>query len=283
MIDIPYTKASVLSFVPPQYSLGSDVIKTYWDIEKIPASAYPVFFKPNECTGEARGISPIDNQEQAKEYLRIRNEERAERSTVVQHFHNSGGEATIIYYRYPYYSHGFLKTCWLKENRVSFQTYGLRERVTQVSPGPEYTFFTRDHLPTPIRDDIAAAPALLEAIDYIASNIPGMTVCRFDVKYETVEELKQGKFYVIELDLPTFGDRREKEKASDESLQLSNLVLALKQARTVALWIYIGFINIMMGNTLGPLDSIAQVPKLVTIANLCNYHGSMSPVTPGIQ
>jgi len=110
-----------------------------------------------------------------------------------------------------------------------------------------------------------------------------MTVCRFDVKYDSEEDLKNGIFKVIELDLPTFGDRREKEKASDESITKSNIVLAAKQARTVTLWFYIGFLNIMLGNTLEPIATMGQIPKLITIANRCSYFGSMSPVTPGIQ
>jgi len=284
MMQDTYTKADVLKYIPPQYSLGAEVIRNEWDIEKIPPSAYPVFFKPNQCTGEARGISPIDNIEQAREYLKIRNAERPERSTVMQHFHNTGGEAVIIYYRYPYFSKGYVKTCWLKVNKVYFTQYGLRDRIIKAVGGPaDYMFYTRDKVPTPIRDDIAQSPDVIEALDKIARGIPGLTVCRFDVKYETEEDLKRGKFYVIEIDMPTFGDRREKEGASDASRGKSNFFLAMQQARTVALWFYIGFLNIVMGNAPGPIDSAIAVPKLVTIANLCDYHGSMSPVTPGIQ
>ena len=43
----------------------------------------------------------------------------------------------------------------------------------------------------------------------------------------------------MELDMPPFGDRSEKQRASDVSIDTPTWILSLKQVRTVTLWICI--------------------------------------------
>ena len=93
--------------------------------------------------------------------------------------------------------------------------------------------------------------------------------------------------------MPPFGDRSEKQRASDVSIDTPTWILSLKQVRTVTLWICIftffslslflflsswfflivldlGFSNIVMGY-IRPLSTFVQIPKLVQIATTCGY------------
>ncbi len=69
---------------------------------------------------EGSGISIVEDKIQALKYLEIRyRERRPEKSTNVQWYDDSPIEATVFYYKYPYYSHGIIKTVWLKVTPIN--------------------------------------------------------------------------------------------------------------------------------------------------------------------
>lgn len=124
---------------------------------------------------------------------------------------------------------------------------------------------------------------LICQVNALAAGIPGgCTGARFDVKYENDEALAAGEFRVIEVDLPPFGDRREKDGMTDE-VAYNGFGNSARQARTLAMQMFIGGMNIVMGYTTGPLDTIAMLPKLIERSQVCEYHDSMAPATPGLQ
>jgi hypothetical protein len=91
-----------------------------------PETKFPLVFKPNMCTNwernskEGSGISIVEDKIQALKYLEIRyRERRPEKSTNVQWYDDSPIEATVFYYKYPYYSHGIIKTVWLKVTPIN--------------------------------------------------------------------------------------------------------------------------------------------------------------------
>lgn len=308
----PYTKGSLLAHVPAKYSLGSRVVYGYEDVLKIPLSEYPLFFKPNECSRSSRGTAVVENLEQALAYIRVRDRKQVERGTLVQRFHNSGGEATVIYYRFPHWSHGKLKTVWDKVQAIPAEHTGylqeMRETVDAdreaAGEAPmewkEYAYWARDPdvVPRPLRNSynktvwaqpvildawVTESPALLEAVEEIVNEMPGQfTAVRFDIKYSSLGELADGKFFVLEADMPPFGDRREKFEKSSE-MDFSRFSQNLRRMRTFFMHFTIGFMNIGMGYTPGPLETMRQVPKLVERSVMCGYNGSMSPITPGLQ
>jgi len=310
--DDPYTKASLLAHVPEKYSLGSRVVYGYDDVLKIPLSEYPLFFKPNECSRSSRGTAVVENLEQALAYLRVRDKKQVERGTLVQRFHNTGGEATVIYYRFPHWSHGRLKTLWDKTQAIPANHTGylqeMRDLVDEERAAKgkapvywkEYAYWARDPdvIPRPLRDTynktvweqplivgawVTDSPALLAAVEEIVAEMPGQfTAVRFDIKYASLESLAEGEFFVLEADMPPFGDRREKFEKSSE-MDFSRFSQNLRRMRTFFMHFTIGFMNIGMGYTRGPLETMRQVPKLVERSVMCGYNGSMSPITPGLQ
>lgn len=143
--------------------------------------------------------------------------------------------------------------------------------------------YVRERVPVTIHDDIARSPALMAAVDKIAAGIPGSTAARFDILFKNHLELEQGKFKILEVDLAPWGDRREKDFQSDDNPKFyAGWRNSARQARSMAMHIYIGVVNVMMGYSLDPLNLVIEMTKLVERATRCGYDGSMSPVTPGL-
>ena len=94
------------SITPSNVSLHALQIQSMVDLENL---TYPLIFKPNECTTSSRGVTPIYNQQEALQYILQRDQSHAERTTLAQEFFQ-GPELSIFYFRFPYLSHGFIKT-----------------------------------------------------------------------------------------------------------------------------------------------------------------------------
>ena len=93
----------------------------------------------------------------------------------MQEFSQTGYEMTIIYYRFSYYSSGRIKNAWQKMNKLEFsEKADMRRRVKEVSPGPDYYFYTRDRIPTVMRYGISSLENFsLSENNFLASRCKG--------------------------------------------------------------------------------------------------------------
>jgi hypothetical protein len=289
----PYTKWAVLDHVPPAFSLGNVLVRAPLQIPEVAEElGYPLVLKPNQCSRSSKFVVPIDDEAQFRRYLELRTEERPEADSLAQHLFRDGGEATLWYYRWPYSPRGGLKTVWVKQYTEPWALDPLRAELIKASP-PNASHVDRDlvwhvrrdEAVVDIRDDLAhESPALLDAVEQIMAEQPGSaTMARLDVKFDTVDDLAEGRFKVLEMDLPPFGDRREKDRESSEWPAYGGPINSARQVRTMVLQMYMGFCNVMVGHALGPLTVVPHLSKLVGIAVRCEYHGSMAPITPGLM
>lgn len=169
MQDEPYTKSQVLSYLPPDVSLGHRTVRHEDDLASIGPDEYPIVLKPDICTRGGAGVSPIDNANQAAAYISERDKTRPEHLSVLQTLHTSGNEAVLFYYRFPYSSRGWIKTIWVKRSHVTDRKFfpmreAMLRRAGELQSAPVHKFWQREGTQCLIRDDIAASRALLDKV-----------------------------------------------------------------------------------------------------------------------
>jgi hypothetical protein len=154
---------------------------------------YPIIFKPAKCSGCGFGVSKIDNQNQAIEYLKGLT---FDTPIIAQVLDKRKHEYTILYERYPLTKRGRVIAITERvpvKNKGEFQIHnlGYGQRRCHV--------VDHSHLITPDFERL---------IDKITKKIPCLYVGRYDVKADSLESLLSGNFGVIELNGVLGADQR---------------------------------------------------------------------------
>ena len=184
----------------------------------------------------------------------------------------------------------------------------MHVRPTRMTFNPD-TPLNLTSLPLPLIDDtITQSLSLSLSLSRILSALPSTHFARLDVAFETERALREGTFKVYEIDMPPFGDRREKAgeaevrqtPASPLSLSLSHspsypsLSLSLFYAghlgklRTVSLNLSLGFSKILGFWSFfwsDPFEILTKLTKIVARNEACGFMGvgkELSPFSPGV-
>jgi hypothetical protein len=177
----------------------------------------------------------VNNSEQLKTAV------RSTRHPVFCEYPSMAQEATVFYYRYPYFSSGTVKS-------LGYQVEVLGKTETRFVPG------TVD---------------MSRFFDRALEKMPELSGGRFEVVLlDGIEGAKEGKGIQI-VDLETFP-----VGSPDEAFDSTDGVFraALKSARRIRTWLmqlWIGIYNVMAGNQINVFRLIFKIPQLVRRAHSC--------------
>ena len=224
------------SITPSNVSLHALQIQSMVDLENL---TYPLIFKPNECTTSSRGVTPIYNHQEALQYILQRDQSHAERTTLAQEFFQ-GPELSIFYFRFPYLSHGFIKTLGvrLKEKDGFKSTYGISTRNDLITP------------------------ELIQFFDELTIKM-GVFSARLDTMVSSFSDLKIGKdLKIIDVNGNAIGCIDEKPVHLFNKEKYNGLANTLRRLRTTWMQMYIGLMNVVVGNA-KLIDVLVAFPQLI--------------------
>ena len=183
---------------------------------------YPFILKPNICTGGSKGVKIINNDKELNEYI-----DQNDKDIIYQEYIDSEYEFTILYQRNPLSPDG-------KIINIHKRIYG-RDEISKKNWDEEKDNKERNDLITPKLEYI---------INNISKNIPGFYIGRYDIRVRDIEDLKNGKIYILELN-------------GQMGFDLSYCTYNLFKRYTVALIFILtrisyGALNILKGNIINP-------------------------------
>ena len=221
------SKKKIYDILPPEYYPKTILIQPGETdqsiVDKINAAglAYPMIVKP-DIGGKGRGVKKVNSQQDLLDYIR-----KFPFDMLVQDFVHFEEEVGIFYYRYPGEAKGhisgivgkhFLKAkgdgkstieeLLKKEKRYILQLPALREMLgpgmQEVLPaGTERVLVPYgNHARGALFIDYTdwADEQLVNAIDEVCKRVPGFYFGRLDIRYNSLEKLREGKeFSIIEL------------------------------------------------------------------------------------
>ncbi|MBK9735202.1 MAG: ATP-grasp domain-containing protein [Saprospiraceae bacterium] len=216
---IRYSKFSILEMIPEIVKPKGILVKSGEDIKSLPDFvSFPIIAKPD--MGErGKGVSILHNMKELKEYsYKIRQD------FIIQEFCDLPHEAAIFYVKKPSESGGRITSFTTKEflhvigngrqniGQLMSTTFRARLQMQRMSPeflkripvNEEYVkiesignhnrgtrFINSNHL---------ISDKLVTVFDDISKKIDGFYYGRYDLKFNTIEELEEGKkFKIVEL------------------------------------------------------------------------------------
>lgn len=171
-------KYTLLKSLPREYVPTVELYDQNTDLELI---NYPVVFKTNECDSWGKDVKRIDNIDHALKFISDYKYEK--NNIIIQDFSPHGNEVAIF----------------IRRNI----TDGNLEIISAVIRDLNRNSLVNNDCPSGkcriITDDLSSA--LKEKIHEISNKINGLNWGRYDIKYESLEELMKGRFHVMELNV----------------------------------------------------------------------------------
>lgn len=230
-----YTKSEILDPIK-EYSADYMVInRNSFDNSILSNLKYPIVFKPDFCHNFAIGVELIHNETQAQQYIK----DSIDDLIIFQKYHHGPYEGTILYSKHPLTntvsmsiverlpSEKDKNTQWLWKNAVSAKKHN-------------YTSKNREDLET---------EELKKKIEIISNKLPEFYFGRYDIRFDSYDNLKNGKgFKILELNLNPSDTRVSQDKSFFYNFKLvTHLVLKRLEY---------GFINMLRLKSPSIKDSI---------------------------
>ncbi|MGB8191605.1 MAG: hypothetical protein WCF67_06785 [Chitinophagaceae bacterium] len=220
------SKKKIYDIMPPAYYPRTILVapgETDAEILKRVEEAgipYPLIVKP-DIGGKGRGVKKVGDAEELITYIK-----KFPFDMLVQAFVPYDEEVGIFYYRYPGEArghisgivgkhfltvkgdgHSTIEQLLSKEKRYILQIPALKEVLGEGMM--EVLAEREERLLVPYGNHARGAlfvdysgwtdEQLVNAIDGVCRQVPGFYFGRLDIRYNTLEEMKQGKFSIIEL------------------------------------------------------------------------------------
>lgn len=219
-----YTKSEILDPIR-DYSADYMVInRNTFDNSILSNLKYPIVFKPDFCHNFANGVELIHNETQAQQYIK----DSIDDLIIFQEYHPGPYEGTILYSKHPISntvsfsvverlpSEKDKNTQWLWKNAVSAQ---------------QHNYVSRN------REDLETE-TLKKKIEMISDKLPEFYFGRYDIRFDSYDNLKNGEgFKILELNLNPSDTRVSQDKSFFYN---SKLVIQLVLKR-----LEYGFINMV--------------------------------------
>ncbi|HEY0676811.1 MAG TPA: hypothetical protein VGD17_00945 [Chitinophagaceae bacterium] len=221
------SKKKIYDIMPREYYPGTILIhpgespQTISERVRATGFSYPMIVKP-DIGGKGRGVKKVHNEDELLTYI-----QKFPFDMLVQEFVHFEEEVGIFYYRYPDEENGhisgivgkqFLKVTGdgkstidellRKEKRYILQLGALHELLGEglkevIPAGVERVLVPYgNHARGALFIDYSGMTdeKLERAIDEVCKKVPGFYFGRLDIRYNTIEKLKEGKeFSIIEL------------------------------------------------------------------------------------
>ncbi len=243
-------KAYYLSRLPSKYVVPYVVITPSNRDAVVDNVKYPVVLKPNRCSGGGNDVQLAKNKHEALEYLKDHGMDH-NNWFIAQEYVKKPHEYSVLYEKHPFLSKGRVVAITEKipvKKQLEFQplNVGYAYRKCHII---DYSKYITDNL--------------LKLFDEITNDIPGFYVGRYDMLADSLHDLLNGNFAIIELNGLMGTDHRSYVNTIKE-LNIRNFP---QQLRWCAKRIIIG----LQANLLhGPPMIIKNIYNHRN--TLCNYH-----------
>ena len=245
-----FIKSTYFKYLPKEVVLDYYVVRTQADLNQI-RGKYPLIFKPTVCNTLGVNVVKIKNEDEAKIYLEGKDER-----IVVQEFHPGPYEAVILYERLPISKRGKVISVVLRNtNELKFRPLSCSNTEC-------------------INRSDLISPELTTIFDNLTQKVPDLYVCRYDIRFSSIEAFKQGHFKILEMngtmgyDNATFNHPSQLE-INDENDLLSIGSLLLGNIRWFLARLLIGLINLLTFNTYDPIYPIFHFFHKTLLAIKC--------------
>ena len=185
--DYKMDKVKLLEYVPDKYK---PVTRIY---DRNSSYNFPFILKPNNCSGFSHGVAIIRTQEQLETYLQVHKEE-----LVIQEYIDSKHEVGLLYEKNPLSNEGNIIS--IIERKFSPGEVLVPFEVSQENDNIEIkktieNYYDRFRDLTPEKTE-----KLEKVIQSISADIPNFNAGRYDIRFNSVDDLMEGKnFYILEV------------------------------------------------------------------------------------
>lgn len=231
-------KLYIMNFIPIEYRPNYQLLLRDIDVDSL---KFPIIVKPTICTKVGKDVERVNNIEELELLLQKINPSEF----MVQNFlYNYPMECGVLYERLP----------WKKKGRVI--NIVVKDFHGDVRGGCD---------PCVLRNDLLTE-RVHNLFDNLAKLIPNFYVGRFDVRYHTDEEFKNGvNIKVVEVN-GTLGFDLQVFIVNENE---SNIAYYLRSIKVCLRWFFVRMIvaiyNIITFNGYNPVD-------LVTVMFICLYN-----------
>ena len=215
-------KLTILDYIPENYKPKSELFN--------PKKKYkfPFILKPTICTRGSKDVQLIKNKNDLMLYLQ--NNELS--GIMYQEFIDTNYEVGILYERNPLYKQGQIKSIVMRKF-LKNNNFKLEHNALLIYK--ESDFIDLHHL---------INPKLTKIIDNISQKIPNFYVGRYDIRARNLEDIANGKFYILEAN----GSMGFDLKYQCYKHNYINIYGFLEKMRWIFIRIYYGLINIITFN-----------------------------------
>lgn len=216
-------KMTILNYIPSSFK----PISEYYNQDK--SYNYPFILKPTKCTKHTKDVKLIRSKQDLDAYFKDNNCN----NTMYQEFIDTPYEVGILYERFPKSKNGkiisVIERTFLKHDQFEVNDKTVSNAVTTK------TNFV-DHKK-------CITPQLNHVIDRISKGIPDFYVGRYDIRFNDLNDLKDGKnFFILEAN-GTMGFDLQKDKHF-----YFNPISIYCRFRWIFVRLHIGLLNILNGN-----------------------------------
>jgi len=172
------TKSELYKYIPNKYLFYYKIINKETDLINV---KYPVVMKPDDgyC---GINVKLFKNSKKAMSFFK-----KNKKKYVVQEYHPGPYEIGLYYIRLPYKKNGYIRTIVSKKNYKLIKTEKWEPLMCATSTSCE-------------RRNKWITPKLTKVIDKISKNIPNFYIGRYDIRFSNINDLKNGKnFMILEL------------------------------------------------------------------------------------
>jgi hypothetical protein len=214
---------------------------------------FPYIIKPTICSGTNKSVALIKNSDDLNNYLETLNPEE---EYIIQEFYKSKNEIGVLYEKIPHINDGEIISIVLKKNNTGswkpLKCGNIKNDETTIC----------DDLTKKLKKS-----NFVKIIKNISSKIPNFNAGRYDIGFETIDDLNKGKFKIFELNGVMGFDLRS--NISDDETVLSLIQKNKYMVRWELMRYLMGFINICTFKTT-PFYIMQKIPMALSNAYKCN-------------
>lgn len=174
---ISYKKNIALDYLPEKYNIPYQIFNSKQKLLSIIHTfKYPIVIKPNWCSSQGKNVYKVNNKD---ELINIINN-FPHREMMIQKFNNHQFEGSILYEKYPFSKTGEITVFEKIRKNHKIDNYNAHDCIIA-----NITNKTDDRLKI--------------IVNNISRKIPDLNVARYDIKYNSLEDLRNGNFKILEV------------------------------------------------------------------------------------
>ena len=227
-------KTSLLKLLG-EYTIPFYSIHTVDDFNKIKYDLdYPLIFKPSVCSARSKRVEIIYKEEQVYDYLN-----RYPEPIIIQKY-IEGREAVFFVERNP-----ITKKCEIAINERIFDTDNKKYWIWKMS--------NKNITKKNIDRTYLVTDKLKRHFERVMDKLPGISICRFDVRFRSDENIQSGiGLNIIEVNLTNAVDYRMKILDKEHIFTIRPYYYFI---RFILIKIYYGFLKLLLRDKMSLLET----------------------------